>query len=67
VQREIKAQVQITQTFGTNASRAVASYADGERTTLRERAKAATTEQDKLAIEKEIKDLGNPPIFSGLH
>ncbi len=57
VQREINAQVQITQTFGTNASRAVASYADGERTTLRERAKAATTEQDKLAIEKEIKDL----------
>jgi filamentous hemagglutinin len=57
VQREINAQVQITQTFGTNASRAVANYADGERTTLRERAKAASTEQDKLAIEKEIKDL----------
>ncbi|MDO9216617.1 MAG: hypothetical protein Q7U14_05050, partial [Lacisediminimonas sp.] len=57
VQREINAQVQITQTFGTNASRAVANYADGERTTLRERAKAASTEQDKLAIEREIKDL----------
>ena len=56
VQKEINAQVQITQTFGQQASRAVGDYAQIQRNALHERAKSATAAEEK-EIQTQLNDL----------
>lgn len=56
VQKEINAQVQITQAFGQQASKAVNDYVQGERKALREQLKNAK-DADKAAIEAQLNDL----------
>ncbi|MCW2314461.1 hemagglutinin repeat-containing protein [Rhodoferax antarcticus] len=57
VQKSIDAQVQITQTFGQQAGAVVEGYAQGQRTSLRERLKNASTAEEKAQIEQAIKDV----------
>jgi len=56
VQKEINAQVQITQAFGQQASKAVAEYVQTERKALREQFEKAKDE-DKPGIKKQLDDL----------
>jgi len=56
VQKEINAQVQITQEFGRQASKAVGDYAQGQRNALHERAKSATAAEEK-EIQTQLNDL----------
>ena len=56
VQREIDAQVQITQSFGKEASKAVGDYAQGQRKVLQEQLKIASTETEKQALQTQIND-----------
>ncbi|MBX9800870.1 MAG: hemagglutinin repeat-containing protein [Burkholderiaceae bacterium] len=55
VQKEINAQVKITQAFGQQASKAVNEYVQSERQALREQLKAK--DADKVAIEEKLNDL----------
>ncbi len=57
VQKEITAQVQITRTFGQEASKAVTSYAQSRRNNLRTLQKQATTDADRKAIQEQIDNL----------
>ena len=59
VQREINAQVQITQAFSQQASQAVESYVQNNRKALQEQLKQAGTEEDKAAIQEKIRELNN--------
>lgn len=57
VQKEIAAQVQITQTFGQQAGKRISDYAETKRTLLQEQFKNSTDETERLAIQAEIHDL----------
>jgi filamentous hemagglutinin len=57
VQKEITAQVQITQTFGQQAGKRISDYAETKRTVLQEQFKNSTDEMERLAIQTEIHDL----------
>ncbi|MDO9419610.1 MAG: hemagglutinin repeat-containing protein [Herminiimonas sp.] len=56
VQKEINAQVQITQAFSQQASKAVADYVQTERKELREQLRKATGDE-KIVIGKQLDDL----------
>jgi filamentous hemagglutinin len=56
VAREINAQVQITQTLGREASKAVEDYVQRERQALQARLKTAT-EEEKAALEAQLREL----------
>ena len=57
VQKEINAQMQITQAFGQQASKAVGDYVQGQRKTLQDQIENATTETEKTTIQKQLSDL----------
>jgi filamentous hemagglutinin len=57
VHKEINAQVIITQTFGAQAGKAVKDYAQSERADLYEKLGKATSDEDKTALERRIKDV----------
>jgi len=57
VQKNIDAQVQITQIFGQQAGAAIKDYTQGQRTSLREQLKKASTAEEKAQIEQAIKDV----------
>jgi len=57
VQKDINAQVQITQTFGREASKAVGDYAAAQRKALQDQIKNAGTPEEKARAEKDIKDV----------
>jgi len=57
VQKEINAQVQITQTFGREASRAVDDYTEKQMSTLRERYAAETDPEKQQALQAEVDQL----------
>ena len=59
VQREITAQVVITQSFGQQASQAVGDYVQDQRKTLQEQLRNAATDKDKAAIQEKIRELNN--------
>ena len=54
VQKEINAQVQITQTFGREASRAVDDYTEKQVSTLRKRYAAETDPEKQKALQAEV-------------
>ncbi len=54
VQKEINAQVQITQTFGREASRAVDDYTEKQMSTLRKRYAAETDPEKQKALQAEV-------------
>jgi len=57
VQKEITAQVQITQLFGQQASNRISDYAETRRTKLQEQFKNSTDETERRVIQAEIHDL----------
>jgi filamentous hemagglutinin len=57
VKKEIEAQVTITQEFGKQAGKAITEYINGQRKTLQEQAKNASTTEDKAKAEQAIKDV----------
>jgi hypothetical protein len=57
VKNEIEAQVTITQEFGKQAGKAITEYTNGQRKTLQEQAKNASTPEDKAKAEQAIKDV----------
>jgi len=57
VQREINAQVQITQAFGQQAGKAVGDYVQGRRQALQDQIKNDMTETEKTAIQEQLSDL----------
>ncbi len=57
VKKEIEAQVTITQEFGKQAGKAITEYTNGQRKTLQEQAKNASTPEDKAKAEQSIKDV----------
>ncbi|WP_144264592.1 hemagglutinin repeat-containing protein [Polaromonas sp. C04] len=57
VQKDINAQVQITQTFGLQAGKAINDYAQGQRKGLQDQLKNAGTEEEKQAIQTQINDV----------
>jgi filamentous hemagglutinin len=57
VKKEIEAQVTITQEFGKQAGKAITDYTNGQRKTLQEQAKNASTPEDKAKAEQAIKDV----------
>ncbi len=57
VQKDINAQVQITQEFGKQAGKAIESYVTQQRTALREQAKNASTPEERAQAEQAIKDV----------
>jgi len=57
VKKEIEAQVTITQEFGKQAGKAITEYTNGQRKTLQEQAKNASTPEDKANAEQAIKDV----------
>jgi filamentous hemagglutinin len=57
VQKEITAQVQITQLFGQQAGSRLSEYAQQQRTVLRDALKAATAEAERQTIQEKIHDL----------
>lgn len=57
VKKEIEAQVTITQEFGKQAGKAITDYSNGQRKTLQEQAKNASTPEDKAKAEQAIKDV----------
>jgi filamentous hemagglutinin len=57
VRQEIQAQTKITQEFGKQASTAIASYTQEQRTGLQDQVKKAATPEEKAKIEQAIKDV----------
>ncbi|WP_036307982.1 hemagglutinin repeat-containing protein [Methylophilus sp. 5] len=57
VAKEIQAQVQITQAFSQQAYQAVGTYVQEKRQNLQNQLKAATTAEDKAAIQAQLKEL----------
>jgi filamentous hemagglutinin len=57
VQKEINAQVTITQAFGVEAHKALDSYVESTRKNLQEQLKNASTDIDRAAIQKDLSDL----------
>jgi len=57
VKKEIEAQVTITQEFGKQAGKAITEYTNGQRKTLQEQAKNASTAEDRANAEQAIKDV----------
>ena len=57
VQRELNAQVVITQRFGLEASQAITQFANNQRAALRELARNATTPEEIARAEQAIKDV----------
>ena len=57
VQKDIQAQVQITQAFGQQASQAVGDYTQGPMKALRERHASAATPQEKAALQVQMDEL----------
>ncbi len=57
VQKDINAQVQITQMFGQQASTAVDNYVQSQRKALQEQLKAATTGPEKTAVQTQLNEL----------
>jgi len=57
VQKEISAQVQITQEFGRQAGRAVDDYTEKQMSTLRERYAAETDPEKQQALQAEVDQL----------
>ncbi len=57
VRADVQAQVQITQMFGQNASKAVGDYSQSKRQALQQQLKKASTEAEKQKIEAQINDI----------
>ena len=57
VQKEINAQVTITQTVGQQAGQAVADYANTQRAPLQQQLKEAKTDDERKAIQSQINDI----------
>ena len=57
VQKDINAQVAITQEFGRAAGKAVSNYSQTQRQELQAQLKKATTDEDKQAVQMKINDL----------
>ncbi|PIT74199.1 hemagglutinin repeat-containing protein [Limnohabitans sp. G3-2] len=57
VKKEIETQVTITQEFGKQAGKAITEYTNGQRKTLQEQAKNASTPEEKAKAEQAIKDV----------
>jgi filamentous hemagglutinin len=57
VQREINAQVIITQEFGQAAGKVVSDYSHTQRENLQKELKAASSESDRKAIQTQIDDI----------
>lgn len=57
VQKEINAQMQITQAFSQQAGQAVSNYVDKNRSELVEQMKKATTDEERSAVEGKLDDL----------
>ena len=57
VQKDINAQVQITQAFGQQASQAVGDYTQGQMKALRERYASAASPQEKAALQVQVDEL----------
>lgn len=57
VAKEIQAQVQITQAFSQQAYQAVGTYVQERRQNLQNQLKAATTAEEKAAIQAQLKEL----------
>ncbi len=57
VRADVQAQVQITQMFGQNASKAVGDYSQSKRQALQQQLKKASTEAEKQKIEVQINDI----------
>lgn len=57
VQREINAQVRITQEFGRQAGKAVANYAQSQRKALQEQLKQANNEAQREAIQSRLNEV----------
>jgi filamentous hemagglutinin len=57
VAKEIQAQVQITQAFSQQAYQAVGTYVQEKRQNLQSQLKAATTVEEKAAIQAQLKEL----------
>jgi filamentous hemagglutinin len=57
VKKDIEAQVTITQEFNKQAGKAITDYTNGQRKTLQEQAKNASTPKDKAKAEQAIKDV----------
>ena len=57
MQKEITAQVQITQLFGQQAGDKIRDYSETKRTVLQEQFKNSTDETERRAIQAEIHDL----------
>lgn len=57
VQKEVQAQVVITEAFSRQASKAASSYIDEQRKELRQRLQGAESAEQKAALQKEIADL----------
>lgn len=57
VAKEIEAQVQITQAFGQQANKAVGAYVQKQRQELQSQLKNATTTEEKIALQAQLKEL----------
>ena len=57
VQKEVAAQVQITQVFGQQASKAVEDYTQDQRKALQEQLKTAATEPEKAVVQTRLNEL----------
>ena len=57
VQKDINAQVQITQTFGREAGKLVTDSAQGQRKAYQEQLKNASTETEKQKLQAQINDV----------
>lgn len=57
VQKEINAQMQITQAFSQQAGQAVSNYVDKNRSELVEQMKKATTDEERSAVQGKLDDL----------
>ena len=57
VQKEISAQVKITQTLSQQAGQEIASYAEKQRAPLQQQLKEAGTEEERKAIQEQINKL----------
>ncbi|MCA1323681.1 hemagglutinin repeat-containing protein [Herbaspirillum sp. alder98] len=57
LQNDVVAQAQITQMFSKEAGKSIASYSAGERERLKEEIKKAKTDEEKNALQQEIKDI----------
>jgi len=57
VQKEINAQVQITQAFGQQASKVVADYVQEQRLALQKQLGSAKTESEKISVQIQLDEL----------